>query len=124
MATPYAAALWEEAEAKANGGQAALARDAYAEAQEAFSEAEAAYRGFEKTAREAQVRDREAVDRAREGMSQGRERAREAGAHQYAPELWGSAEAKGDEAQHAARRRSPRARAQGLHRSWGLVPAG
>ena len=71
VATPYAAALWEEAESKANGAQAALARDAYAEAQEAFAEAEAAYRGFEKTAREAQVRDREAVDRAREETSQG-----------------------------------------------------
>ena len=98
-ALQYAPALWNDAETRFSGGQAAFAREAYGQAGSAFEAAAVAYRQAEETARDARQREREAVDVARTQAARSRERAEAARAVRYARELWEAAETKLAEAQ-------------------------
>ena len=100
-AAQYGPDLWNDAESKAAEAQAALARQAPAEAEHAFDAAAATYKRSEEAAREANLQLLETLKRARQEMSQAQQRAREAGAAEHARTLWGGANAKSADAQVA-----------------------
>ena len=100
-AAQHAPAAWREAEAASAAAEAALRREAYADAKQAFDKAALAYRRSFDAARQAQLEQRRSAERARDLAKQGQNQARAVGAPQYAKDLWDAAEAMLVEAQSA-----------------------
>ncbi|HEY3190341.1 MAG TPA: protein kinase [Solirubrobacteraceae bacterium] len=90
-AASHATADWNEAEARAGTGEAALAGEAWEDASRAFDAAVALYRRAEERSREA-VHARADVEKAVEAVEAARRGAAGAEASRYAPELWKEAE--------------------------------
>ena len=94
-ARAYAPAVWDEAESSAASGEAAFAREVYADATPSFERATAAYRHSEGLARAA-LRVLEAArtqaEKAREASTLARRGAAEARAAEHAAKQWLAAE--------------------------------